>query len=738
MDSTRTQTPVNAMEKNMKYGARKGRMNFWRRWLANAISRELVIFPIPGADLLRMYLSEPLNREVRLAENPKEANVLLIIGDLSLEMAERASTIYAQMPRPRVLVMAGPNHLSPLPHPEIHVSLEIDFLEHVLPAARECLRSFSWMEEVEPYRPEKLVKENETAGGDHGHMHHNHGHDHSTHDHSDHGKHEHGHENHDHSAHDHSSHGKHEHGHEGHDHSAHDHSSHGKHEHGHEGHDHGSGFMSMKAMTKGLPLSADGLPMEWSNVQFGPFHPGLPGGLRLSMKLDGDTVAKAVAEQSIRSYDLPATVKNDPASLPEYLEATHPDAPVSYRLLAQKALENYAGKTADTKLNISEAILLEKERVISHLNWLAVFGTSVGSEWMYNQAIKHYYRFKKDQGNASLISGFISRIKKVPYLKLKLTIPDHRHLEKKDHILSSNKFDQDYRTHNHNHSDQTSDEHPHSEHDHSEHNHKMQSENDHSNHIQSDYKKNDGHDHSTHLHSKASDENAHSHEKPYGHEHHKHGRHDHSDHEHSEHGHEGHSHHHSSHSDKEEHDEHHHHGHEDHSDNERHENSHRSIDEKELNVVHVHLPDNITGPVARAAGIERDHRLEEPVYQQGGWAPETTTGNNAWSRLMVRLNEMEQSLRFITDAGNDSGGVSSQKIDIPSTGMGNGIAHIESPRGTLKLKFHIHEGKIAHFQLNAPSEALVEIIQQDTEQLELADALTAVSSLDISPREIYH
>jgi Ni,Fe-hydrogenase III large subunit len=146
----------------------------------------------------------------------------------------------------------------------------------------------------------------------------------------------------------------------------------------------------------------------------------------------------------------------------------------------------------------------------------------------------------------------------------------------------------------------------------------------------------------------------------------------------------------------------------------------------------------MTGPAARAAGIEKDHRLEEPVYQQAGWTPVTAAGNNAWSRLMVRLDEMEQSLQFIARAGNDSGGASSQKIDIPSTGMGNGIAHIESPRGTVTLKFHIHEGKLAHMQLNTPSEALAGIIQHVTEQYELADALTAVASLDISPWEIHH
>ncbi|SHG37417.1 Respiratory-chain NADH dehydrogenase, subunit [Fodinibius roseus] len=746
------------METTMKYGARKGTMNFWRRWLAKAASQELVIFPVPGADLLRMYQSEPLHGEARLADSPKEANVLLLIGDVSTELAERAATVYAQMPRPRVLVIAGPEHLDPLPHPDVHVPLEKDFLGTAIPAARECLSGYSWTEKAEPYRPEPVVSKIEEAGQQQGHMH----------DHGGHGSHDHGHEGHDHSAHhhgetdgghnhdqgdrknhhhDHSDdaeagdtkdchgapakhshdshqhdshseheghrhhdHGEHEHGHEGHqhkghnhgeehqddDHSAHDHSGHGgpghggQHDHsghgdhGHGGHDHGPGFMSMIAMTKDLPRSPDGLPMEWSDVHFGPFHPGLPGGLRLSMKLDGDTVVIAEAGQGLLGHNLPASVLNDPASLPEYLAAAHPLAPVTYRLLAQKALANFSGKTPDSTLTLSEAVLLEKKRITSHLNWLAVFATALGSDWMRDRAIKHYHRFQNGAGNASRLSEFISRIKKMPYLKLKLSAAGKHRVEMGDHNLGHGHEVHDHSGHGHNHGDQAGNEHHHAGHSHEE-------------HKGHEHREHGGHDHSRHS--------GHNH----GHEDHEHG------------GHEGH--------------EHHHHEHSGHAGHESHDHGHGSRGKDQIS---GQLPDEITGPVARAAGIEKDHRLEEPVYQQAGWTPVTAAGNNAWSRLMVRLDEMEQSLRFIARAENDSGGESSQKIDIPSAGMGNGIARIESPRGTVTLKFHIHEGKLAHMQLNTPSEALAGIIQHLTEQYELADALTAVASLDISPWEIHH
>tara|TARA_Y100001935_G_scaffold255660_1_gene270719 strand:+ start:56909 stop:59161 length:2253 start_codon:yes stop_codon:yes gene_type:complete len=748
------------METTMRYGARKGTMNFWRRWLAKAASQELVIFPVPGADLLRMYQSEPLHREAQLADSPKEANVLLVVGDLSAELTERAATVYAQMPRPRVLVMAGPEYLDPLPHPDVHVALEKDFLDTAMPAARECLRRYSWTEEAEPYRPEPLVSKIEEAGQQQGHMHghgghgsHDHGHEghkdsehtgdehrheehnhsglqhdetdkhkhdhqahqhdshseHEGHRHHDHGEHDHGHEGHQHKGHnhgeehqedDHSQHEEHGHSHEGHDHGG---PQHGDHEH--DGHDHGPGFMSMIAMTKDLPRSPDGLPMEWSDVQFGPFHPGLPGGLRLSMKLDGDTVVKAEASQGLLGHNLPASVLNDPASLPEYLAAAHPMAPVTYRLLAQKALVNFSGKTPNSTLTLSEAVLLEKERITSHLNWLAVFGTALGSQWMRDQAVKHYHRFQDEAGDASRLSEFIGRIKKMPYLKLKLSTAGKHRVEMEDHNQGHEHEAHDHSGHGHNHGDHAGDEHHHAGHSHEEH-----KEHEHHEHGGYDHSKHSGHDHSDHEYS--------GHGGNEGH------------------GHEDHSHQQGSHSGHEEHDEHHHHEHGGHAGHEGHDHCHGSGGGKDQDS--GQLPEDMTGPAARAAGIEKDHRLEEPVYQQAGWTPVTAAGNNAWSRLMVRLDEMEQSLRFIARAGNDSGGASSQKIDIPSTGMGNGIAHIESPRGTVSLKFHIHEGKLAHMQLNTPSEALAGIIQHVTEQHELADALTAAASLDISPWEIHH
>ncbi|HEB57411.1 MAG TPA: NADH-quinone oxidoreductase subunit D, partial [Gammaproteobacteria bacterium] len=62
--------------------------------------------------------------------------------------------------------------------------------------------------------------------------------------------------------------------------------------------------MSMIDVTKDLPRSGDGLPMEWINAPFGPFFPGLPGGLLLTLTLDGDTVAESDARSLIENRAL--------------------------------------------------------------------------------------------------------------------------------------------------------------------------------------------------------------------------------------------------------------------------------------------------------------------------------------------------------------------------------------------------------------------------------------------------
>jgi Ni,Fe-hydrogenase III large subunit len=184
-----------------------------------------------------------------------------------------------------------------------------------------------------------------------------------------------------------------EHGeHEGHDqHAGAVHGEHEDHEHaGHGGHghmDHGDmGFMSMVEMTKDLPRSSDGLQMEWvEDVPFGPLFPGLPGGLTLTLTLDGDTVARAEAE-GVEGRPGAEDLGGPAEELRARLARLDPLSPVAYRVLALRALESASGVEPDARTALARVGALERERAASHLGWLSVLGRLLGYSWLEDRA----------------------------------------------------------------------------------------------------------------------------------------------------------------------------------------------------------------------------------------------------------------------------------------------------------------------------------------------------------------
>ncbi|MDQ3639670.1 MAG: hypothetical protein M3426_17105, partial [Actinomycetota bacterium] len=184
-------------------------------------------------------------------------------------------------------------------------------------------------------------------------------------------------------------------GHEAMDHSGYDqkgvshdeHEGHDQHagmEHGGHGHmDHGDmGFMSMVEVTENLTRSSDGLQMEWvEDVPFGPLFPGLPGGLTLTLTLDGDTVAEAEAE-GIEGRASVDDLAGPVETLADRLARLDPLSPIAYRVLALRALESAAGTEPDERGVFARVGALEKERAASHLGWLSLFGRLIGYQWL--------------------------------------------------------------------------------------------------------------------------------------------------------------------------------------------------------------------------------------------------------------------------------------------------------------------------------------------------------------------
>jgi NADH:ubiquinone oxidoreductase subunit D len=149
----------------------------------------------------------------------------------------------------------------------------------------------------------------------------------------------------------------------------------------------GGGFMSMVMMTRDLPRSADGLPMEWLEVPFGPLFPGLPGGLSLRLTLDGDTVVRATVQSGALGRGLEAAWLGPVDGFVDRFAAIDPLSPIAYQVLAENALTAAGGARLETEARRDRLRMVERERAGSHLNWLASFAFLLGDRWLEAAAL---------------------------------------------------------------------------------------------------------------------------------------------------------------------------------------------------------------------------------------------------------------------------------------------------------------------------------------------------------------
>ncbi len=334
-----------------------------------------------------------------------------------------------------------------------------------------------------------------------------------------------------------------------------------------------AGFMSMVDLTRDLPASPDGLKMEWITAPFGPFFPGLPGGLGLMLTLDGDSVAKAEA-QSLVGSSLGGDL--DAHDFAERLASLTPLAPVAMRVLACRALAAAAGQDSVSTGAARHAAALERERIASHLNWLAGFASQIGLIWLERRAAALQEALRDAEtdeiaASAGALRALSARLRSVPLLRAKLT-----------------------------------------------------------------------------------------------------------------------------------------------------------------RIGRTGQSDIATGPVARAAGTATDTRREDPAYDALGFAIVTQSAGDALARLHQRLDEIAQSLDLIARAG----GIEIPDPDAIGTASGHGMAKIETPRGAASLHLTLKAGRVTEAQITTPFAAHAALIGRITAQRELADALTAIGSLDLDPWEI--
>jgi NADH-quinone oxidoreductase subunit D len=93
----------------------------------------------------------------------------------------------------------------------------------------------------------------------------------------------------------------------------------------------------------------------------------------------------------------------------------------------------------------------------------------------------------------------------------------------------------------------------------------------------------------------------------------------------------------------------------------------------------------VVGPVARASGVSMDVRKDEP-YEAYGEIPFkliTRTEGDSWARLMVRLDEVTESINII-DYALDHMPQGPFRIKVPRVvTAGEAVSRVEAPRGEL-------------------------------------------------------
>ena len=120
------------------------------------------------------------------------------------------------------------------------------------------------------------------------------------------------------------------------------------------------------------------------------------------------------------------------------------------------------------------------------------------------------------------------------------------------------------------------------------------------------------------------------------------------------------------------------------------------------------LASGVVGPTARAAGLSRDARKEDPLYLEMGWHMITRTESDNYARIMLRFDELYQSLTLIR---NGIAALEPGKIRNGGEMKAGRIKHtIEAPRGDLTYDIEIDSaGQVVFVSIQTPSIPNIEV-----------------------------
>lgn len=144
-----------------------------------------------------------------------------------------------------------------------------------------------------------------------------------------------------------------------------------------------------------------------------------------------------------------------------------------------------------------------------------------------------------------------------------------------------------------------------------------------------------------------------------------------------------------------------------------------------------------TGPVARGSGINYDVRRNEPysVYPEFDFEVPVYDEGDSFARYMVRMDEMEQSLRIIEqalDALPDGPVNPKKKPKIIKPPAGDYYAAVETARGNFGIRLVSDGTKNAYrLKLRSPTYSNMHLFDEACRGMLIADALAFMGSLDL-------
>ncbi|MDD5337932.1 MAG: NADH-quinone oxidoreductase subunit D [Dehalococcoidales bacterium] len=155
----------------------------------------------------------------------------------------------------------------------------------------------------------------------------------------------------------------------------------------------------------------------------------------------------------------------------------------------------------------------------------------------------------------------------------------------------------------------------------------------------------------------------------------------------------------------------------------------------------VALNCGISGPLARASGIKRDLRKDDPysVYDRFEFDIPTAENGDCYDRYRVRMEEMKQSLHIIDQAIKKvPGGPFRAKVpQIIRPPAGEAYGHIEGPKGELGF-YLVSDNSIAPYRCHIRSTSFINLtaLRQMVKGWKIADLIVIFGSIDITMGEV--